>query len=146
MIRLMTMDDYDAVYKLWSGASTVGMRVLDDSPEGIRHFLNRNSTTCFVYEEQGNIYGVILGGQDGRRGFIYHTAVSDSMRRKGIGRQLVNALLEAMKNEGINKVALVVFERNTGGNGFWEALGFTTRPDLVYRNMSLNDANVDVIR
>ena len=28
----------------------------------------------------------------------------------------------------------VVFEHNDLGNGFWEHIGFTTRPDLVYRN------------
>ena len=40
--------------------------------------------------------------------------------------------------EGITKVALVV-GRNERGNGFWERLGFTDRPDLVYRNKALVD-------
>jgi len=55
---------------------------------------------------------------------------------------LVNAALEALKNEGINKVALVVFEKNDIGNSFWEKRGFTVREDLVYRNKSL----VELIR
>ena len=38
---------------------------------------------------------------------------------------------------GINKTALVVFERNADGNAFWEKLGFTERTDLVYRNKAL---------
>ena len=38
---------------------------------------------------------------------------------------------------GINKVALVVFERNETGNAFWESQGFTVRNDLVYRNKAL---------
>lgn len=55
---------------------------------------------------------------------------------------MVNAALEALKNEGINKVALVVFEKNDIGNSFWEKRGFTVREDLVYRNKSL----VELIR
>jgi hypothetical protein len=45
--------------------------------------------------------------------------------------------LNALRTEGISKVALVVFDRNSGGNAFWEHLGFTTRPDLIYRNKAL---------
>ena len=46
--------------------------------------------------------------------------------------------MEALRIEKISKCALVVFERNDIGNGFWEAKGFTERDDLVYRNMALN--------
>lgn len=33
----------------------------------------------------------------------------------------------ALKDEGINKVALVVFDRNDIGNAFWERKGFIKR-------------------
>lgn len=48
---------------------------------------------------------------------------------------------EALKAEGINKVALVVFTTNETGNAFWEATGYHARTDLVYRNKSLNEDN-----
>ena len=35
MIRNMTMDDYDAVFDLWTNAANMGLRSLDDSKEGI---------------------------------------------------------------------------------------------------------------
>ena len=47
--------------------------------------------------------------------------------------------MQAMKNIGINKVALVVFEHNEDGNKFWEKLGFIKRNDLVYRNKTINE-------
>ena len=40
---------------------------------------------------------------------------------------------------GINKVALVVFDKNEKGNIFWEKQGFTIRDDLIYRKKSLKD-------
>ena len=39
--------------------------------------------------------------------------------------------------EGINKVLLVAFKKNEGGNAFWESQGFTFREDLNYRNKAL---------
>ncbi len=67
------------------------------------------------------------------------TAVSPRYRKQGIGTKLVDAALQALKNNGINKVALVVFDRNHTGNTFWEQRGFTTREDLVYRNKTLTE-------
>ena len=78
-------------------------------------------------------------GNDGRRGYIYHTAVSPDCRRQGVARQLVDTALEALKRLGINKAALVVFERNSDGNKFWESVGFTVRNDIVYRNLALTE-------
>ncbi|MDE5859959.1 MAG: GNAT family N-acetyltransferase, partial [Oscillospiraceae bacterium] len=80
---------------------------------------------------------VIMAGSDGRRGYIYHTAVSPEQRRQGIASKLVDAVMTAFKNIGITKVALVVFDRNVDGNAFWEKSGFTVREDLVYRNKSI---------
>lgn len=141
-IRLMKHEDYDAVYALWTSTDGMGLRSLDDSKEGIEKFLLRNPNTNFVACIDGKIIGIILSGHDGRRGYIYHAAVDITHRGQGIGRQLVNTALDALKNEVINKVALVVFENNTIGNDFWEKIGFEARPDLVYRNKSINEKNI----
>ena len=74
-----------------------------------------------------------------RRAYIYHTAVVPSHQGQGIGHQLVEACLIAIKKEGIHKVALVVFDKNETGNRFWERCGFTVRDDLIYRNKALTD-------
>lgn len=141
-IRLMSIEDYEGVYKLWTNTEGMGMRSLDDSKEGIETFLRRNSATNFIAQAGDEIIGVILCGHDGRRGYIYHTAVSTDYRGRGIGRALVNAALEALKKEKINKAALVVFDSNDLGNRFWQSLGFDKRNDLIYRNLSINDNNV----
>lgn len=141
MIRLMTLDDYDAVYALWLRCAGMGLNDVDDSREGIARYLRRNPDTCFVAED-GGIIGVILAGHDGRRGYICHTAVDPARRGEGIGTSLVQSALDALRREGISKVALVVFSRNGGGNAFWEKMGFSARGDLVYRNRAL----VDMVR
>ena len=138
-IRKMTPADYNSVYALWLSCPGMGLNDLDDSEEGIRRYLARNPDTCFVAESGGQIVGAILTGQDGRRGYIYHTAVAPDCQRQGIGAKLVEAALEALRAIGINKVALVAFSRNEGGNAFWAKMGFTAREDLVYRNRALTE-------
>ena len=140
--RLMTIEDYDMVYALWTSDKNIGLRSMDDSREGIQKFLDRNPNTCFVSLKSGSITGCILSGHDGRRGYIYHAMVHEKHRGKGIGTDLVETACKALKNEGINKAALVVFAANNIGNDFWQKNGFTKRDDLLYRNISLNDENV----
>lgn len=138
-IRNMTIDDYEKVYDLWISTPGMGLNDLDDSRAGIEKYLKRNPGTCFVAENGSKIVGVILAGNDGRRGFIHHTAVRVEYRKQGIGKRLVDAALDALEQEGIHKVALVVFKRNELGDTFWEKQGFSVREDLNYRNRALTE-------
>ena len=140
-IRLMTAADYDAVYSLWIHTPGMGLNDLDDSREGIESYLSRNPSTCFVAEEDGQIIGAIMSGHDGRRGYIYHTAVRQDRQKQGIGRKLVDCAMDALEQAGIHKVALVAFSRNEQGNAFWEKMGFAERNDLSYRNKSIHVLN-----
>ena len=137
-IRPMTVSDYDAVYALWMASPNMGFNDLDDSREGIGRFLGRNPDTCLVATDEGGaLAGVILAGQDGRRGYIYHMAVAQAFRRRGVGTALAERCLDALKAAGIHKVALLVFRCNEAGNAFWEKLGFGLREDVHYRNREL---------
>ena len=138
-IRPMTINYYEQVYSLWLNTPNMGLNNLDDSKEGIGKYLARNPNTCFIAENNGNVIGVILCGHDGRRGYIHHTAVDEREQRNGVGTALVNTAMSALEREGISKTALVVFGKNEKGNAFWENQGFTTRPDLVYRNKAIAD-------
>lgn len=137
-IRTMSISDYADVYNLWLSCKGMGLNSLDDSRDGIEKFLKRNPDTCFVAEVDNRIVGSILAGNDGRRGYIYHTAVSPQYQQHGIGSTLVDTAIDALKKLGINKIALVVFDKNDNGNAFWEKQGFTERNDLIYRNKTIN--------
>ena len=138
-IRSMTMDDYEKVYELWVSCTGMGLNTLDDSKAGIERFLQRNPDTCFVAEAEGVVVGVILVGNDGRKGYIYHAAVDPNYRRQGIAESLVDTAMTALQKIGIHKAALVAFDSNRIGNDFWEKMGFTVRNDLVYRNKALTE-------
>ena len=143
-IRLFTIADYPDLFTLWKSQPGFdrGLRSIDDSEAGITKFLQRNPNTCFVAEENRVIIGGILAGHDGRRGYIYHAIVHPNFQRKGIGKLLADSACEALQAEGITKAGMLVFASNEQGNAFWERQGWQTRPDLTYRNKTLNEDNI----
>lgn len=142
-IKPSTIEDYDSLMELWNsvGMSKRALNPVDDSQEGIAFYLRRNPSTCFkaVVEDSGKLLGVILSGHDGRRGIVHQLCVRLDARHCGIGSKLVAAAEVALKAEGIQKIFILVFNDNEGGNAFWENQGYSLRTNLNYRNKSLND-------
>ena len=48
-------------------------------------------------------------------------------------------VVKGVNFEGINKVALLVFNNNEQGNKLWERMGFTLREDIFYRNKNIHE-------
>lgn len=142
MVKVMTIDDYEDVYKLWMKMKGFAMRSVDDAKEGVSRFLHRNPATSVVAIEDGKIVGSILCGNDGRRGCFYHVCVDPDYRRRGIGKKMVVFSMEALKREQISKVSIIAFTKNDIGNAFWKQMGFTKREDLNYYDFILNTENI----
>ncbi|MDD5823220.1 MAG: GNAT family N-acetyltransferase [Firmicutes bacterium] len=140
-IRVMTIEDYDAVHELWMHIHGFGIRSIDDSKEGVERFLKRNPSTSVVAEMDGKIVGSILCGHDGRTGHFYHVCVDEAYRRHGIGKKMVVTCMEALKAEGVNKAALIAFRSNDSGNAFWKQIGWN-EVDANYYDFLLNEENI----
>jgi ribosomal protein S18 acetylase RimI-like enzyme len=139
VIQEMTKQDYDEVLALWQASKGIGLSDAD-SEEGIARFLDRNPGLSFTAREKDRLVGAILCGHDGRRGYIYHLAVSKTHRRKGVGRELVARCLSALKAAGIQKCHLFIFTDNPGAIAFWKAIGWTQRIDLLIMSRYTEDA------
>ena len=64
---------------------------------------------CFVAEDNGNIAGVIIGRAYYNEIHIGDLVVGKEYRRDGIGSKLVNAVEDAYKGKGYEKIALTTF-------------------------------------
>jgi N-acetylglutamate synthase len=128
-ILSLNMKYYEDVLALWNHCDGVGLSETD-SPENIRSYLDRNPEMSFVVEVDGKIVGAILGGHDGRRGYIYHLAIDSRWRRQGIARKLVEKCLTALRAAGICKTHIFIFNTNDTGIAFWKAIGWSERSDV----------------
>ena len=141
-VRSMQIEDYDQVYALWMTIHGFSIRTIDDSRE-VERFLKRNPGISVVAEMDGRVVGAILCGHDGRRGCLYHVCVHEDYRMHGIGRAMVVHCMNALQQEGINKVSLIAFTKNDIGNAFWKQIGWTKREDLNYYDFVLNQKNIE---
>lgn len=125
----MTIEDYDQVFRLWQGTKGMGLSEAD-SRMNIEKFLERNQGLSFVCRDNERMIGTVLAGHDGRRGYIYHLAVTPEYRSRGIAKQLVLKSLQRLQEAGIAKCHLFVFSDNELGKGFWTKVGWQKRIDI----------------
>jgi ribosomal protein S18 acetylase RimI-like enzyme len=122
-------DDYQAVLKLWE-QSGPGVHVRrSDQPEQIAKKLQRDPDLFLVSEAGGRIVGSVLGGFDGRRGMVYHLAVSTTFQGKGIGAALMEELERRLRLKGCIRSYLLVTRDNDQAIRFYEGRGWE-RMDL----------------
>jgi ribosomal protein S18 acetylase RimI-like enzyme len=129
-ISPMTIQDYDEVLALWQASEGVGLSNAD-SAEAIAHFLAQNPGLSFVARRGAMLAGAVLCGHDGRRGYIYHLAVNNVYKKKGIGRALIEHCLAGLKTSGIQKCHIFVYSKNLPALAFWEKIGWLMRNELV---------------
>jgi ribosomal-protein-alanine N-acetyltransferase len=80
-----------------------------------------------VAKLDGEIVGYAIGEKNKDSGLIISVAVKKEWRRRGIGRKLMEKLLENFKKGGIKIVFLHVREENKEAINFYQALGFKIR-------------------
>ena len=106
------------------------------SEKSIASELENELALWLVAEEDGQVCGyvgsqTVLGETD-----MMNVAVSPEFRRKGIAEALVNALVEALKEQGSHCLTLEVRASNHPARALYEKLGFSrigTRKNY-YRN------------
>jgi ribosomal protein S18 acetylase RimI-like enzyme len=143
-------EDYDDAIALWEKTPGMGLSAADERGR-ISAFLNRNPGLSFAARaadrrsaaggpkggEKGRLVGTVLGGTDGRRGYLYHLAVDPEYRRLGLGSGLASRCLGAFKAAGLDKCHLMLINGNVLGESFWKALGWTLREDILLFSKNL---------
>lgn len=140
-IQEMTPSDIDDALALWQGMEGIGLDEVVDSPQGIGQHLARNPGLSFVATVDGDLAGTILGGHDGRRGYLHHLAVAERHRRGGIGRGLVDRSLHALRELGIRRCHVFVFEEGAAAQAFWNAIGWERREHLSIMTRNIIDVD-----
>jgi ribosomal protein S18 acetylase RimI-like enzyme len=116
--------DYQQVYDLWNSMEK-GVHVgRSDSPAEIEKKIQRDPDLFVVAECENKIIGAVMGGYDGRRGLIYHLAVHESFRGRGIGSQLMDEVEARLRSKGCLKSYLLVTGDNTEVETYYQNRGW----------------------
>jgi ribosomal protein S18 acetylase RimI-like enzyme len=124
--------DLPQVIELWKNAGPgIHLRRSDEKDE-IAKKLQRDPDLFLVADLNGSIIGSVLGGFDGRRGMVYHLAVEDQYRKRGIGAALMNELENRMRQKGCIRSYLLVMNDNFNAARFYESIGWEQMDLLIY--------------
>ena len=134
-IREFSPKDFGAVSRLWR-RSEMQIRP-GDSKEELRRKLERDPDLFLVAEEESKIVGVVIGGWDGRRGWIYRLAVDPRFRRRRIARKMLLEVERRMRKKGVPRVHALVFNWNAPSLNLFESSGYEKQSNLVVVGKSL---------
>ena len=125
-------EDYPVVRRLWSLTGPGIHLRRSDEVEEIQKKLQRDPDLFLLAEEEGKVVGSVLGGFDGRRGLVYHLAVTEEHRNQGVGALLMAELEKRLRTKGCIRVYLLVTRDNEEAIAFYEKRGWEKMDLLIY--------------
>lgn len=131
-IRKMTVQDYNALIRLWREGNIPYRPQGRDSRKNIKSQLQQPTSLYFIAESKNTIVGVIFGTHDGRKGWINRLVVTPAYRKKGIATQLVHEVEHHLKKLGIDIIASLIEDWNETSMQVFENLGYTKHTDIIY--------------
>jgi ribosomal protein S18 acetylase RimI-like enzyme len=135
-IRRCTLDDVDAVLRLWSLARSRHASSLDRR-EDVEGLINGGPAALLVAEAEEEVVGAVIAGWDGWRGNIYRLAVHPDHRRLSIGLRLTRAAESYFRDRGVARVtALVAFDDGAAAS-FWDSAGYPQDQEIGRRVRNL---------
>jgi len=139
-IRPFLDKDEAAVVELWEEVFA-GDPPWNAPADMIRRKKTVQPELFLVAHSQEKVFGTVMAGFDGVRGWIHHLAVSPSLRRRGVATCLMRAAEEGLTKLGCPKVNLQVRSTNAGVIAFYRAVGYEVeeRASMGKRLASLID-------
>jgi len=121
-------DDAAAVIALWDLCGLT--RPWNDPQSDFDRGLAGDQATILVMRDGDTVFGSVMVGDDGHRGWVYYLAVDPAQQRKGIGLALMDAAEGWLKARGCPKIQFMVRSTNHEARGFYDRLGYAPQ-DVV---------------
>jgi len=132
-IKRLTIEDYDAIVKLWSRAGLPFKPKGRDSKLMIEKQMRTFPEFFIGTFRQGVLVGVVIGSYDGRiKGWINRLAVDPEYRRCGIAQQLVNAIERTLEKCGAAIFGVLIETPNRESVNLFQKMGYNTHRDILY--------------
>ena len=110
------------------------------SENSVASEINNPLSLWLVALDGGTVAGYVGSQSVGEEADVMNVAVHPDYRRRGIGRELVTELINALKEKGVYSLALEVRASNAPAIALYEQMGFAqvgVRPNY-YRNPKEN--------
>lgn len=125
-IRSAEAVDREQVNALWVGAG------LAPATADQWDALATSATTgVLVAEEDGRPVAAVVASSDGWRAYIYHLAVAEGYRHRGLGARLMGDAEQQLLSTGARQVFVAVHQDNTEGLALCGSTGYLPEGEIV---------------
>jgi len=137
-LRHLTVDDYDAIIRLWKEAGLESMRLQGrDSHDAFAAQLAAGQRVIGL-EDAGQLIGAVLVTHDTRKGWINRLAIHPDHRRKGYATELIAAAERELREMGLRIFAVLVEPDNNASRELFAQEGYKAH-DIVYMSKRNSD-------
>ncbi|MFW9947394.1 MAG: GNAT family N-acetyltransferase [Candidatus Odinarchaeota archaeon] len=128
-IENFSLQFYEDVVDIWK---KTGISITSsDTKDQLIVMLDRNPDLCLIAKIDDKVIGVVMGGFDGRRGYVHHLAIHPEYQKRGYGKLIMDELIERLKKKRVHKIHLFIEKQNEDVIAFYKKLGWEIRKDLV---------------
>lgn len=153
VIRSAGENDTNAIANLWAEAVDYSLKFdpyyarNTDSKENFEKFivayLRREDADVILAKMDTNVIGYCLVVElerppltlNRKYGVVYDMAVTQNLRRCGIGTQLFDRAKNWFKNRGVRRIELNVLKANQSAVRFWKRMGFNPHIELLTQDI-----------
>ncbi len=122
LIRQYSADNENAIIELWQRCGLT--RPWNDPRKDIARKLKVNPELFLVGFVNGKVAASAVAGYEGHRGWVNYLAVDPDFQRKGLGRQMMQNVEQALARMGCPKVNIQVRTGNLNAIEFYKNLGY----------------------
>ena len=128
-IRVYRERDREQVLALWQECDLINPK--NDPQKDLDRKKGFGEELFLVIEEREKIIGTVMGGYDGHRGIINYLGVHPSFRGQGLGKMLLQAVEQKLKDLGCPQVNLLVWSNNSEVLKFYKETQYSEANDIV---------------
>ena len=122
--------DITSVVALWERCGLT--RPWNDPAADIALARRGPNSTILLGREDDKIIASAMVGHEGHRGWVYYVAVDPDRRGQGLGRAIMNAAEDWLRQAGIAKLQLLVRQDNAKASAFYETIGYDEAAVTVF--------------
>ena len=132
MLLPLQEEDIPQVIALWSEAGLPTKPGGRDTIENLTE-QRKESPDLFIGAFEGErMIGVVIGSDDGRKGWVNRLAVVPDKRRTGIAAILLNRCEEALRSRGRQIICALIEEDNIASQKLVEGKGYKRADNIIY--------------
>jgi predicted N-acetyltransferase YhbS len=138
-IRLVSAKDVERIISLWKEAGLPTKPGGRDTVENLRKQLSGDPDLFIGAFDKGRMIGVVIGSDDGRKGWVNRLAVVPDRRRSGVASILLERCEEALRKRGRQIICTLIEEGNDTSELLFTSKGYRREDEIIY--YAKRDAN-----